>query len=74
VGRIGLATLTAGTAWARVEARQHFPSDVLAGGALGYVLAAFFNDALLGLDRPPDVVLTVQPARDGLLVAVHWTF
>jgi membrane-associated phospholipid phosphatase len=32
VGRIGLATLTAGTAWARVEARQHFPSDVLAGG------------------------------------------
>ena len=32
--RIGLASLTTGTAWARVEAGKHFPSDVLAGMAL----------------------------------------
>jgi membrane-associated phospholipid phosphatase len=74
VGPTGLGTLTAGTAWARVEARQHFPSDVLAGAALGHVLAAFFNDAFLGLERPTDVVLTAEPARDGLLVGVHWVF
>jgi membrane-associated phospholipid phosphatase len=27
VGQIGVATLTGGTAWAHVEAHQHFPSD-----------------------------------------------
>jgi membrane-associated phospholipid phosphatase len=34
-----------GTAWARVEAGAHFPSDVLAGVALGNYLARFTTDA-----------------------------
>jgi len=42
--RIGLASLTTGTAWARVEAGKHFPSDVLAGMALGHLIGAFIND------------------------------
>ena len=42
-GRIGLATLMVGTAWARVEAKEHFPSDALAGAAIGHFLGAFLT-------------------------------
>jgi membrane-associated phospholipid phosphatase len=47
---IGLYALTIGTSWARIEAGQHYPSDTLFGMALGNFLAAWFNDAFLGLD------------------------
>jgi membrane-associated phospholipid phosphatase len=40
--------LAAGTAWSRVEGNLHYPSDVLAGMALGNFLGAFVNDAFLG--------------------------
>ena len=46
VGNLFLAT---GVAWARVEGGKHFPSDVLAGAALGHFLTAFIHDAFLGL-------------------------
>ena len=39
----------AGTAWARVEAGVHYPSDVLVGAALGSFIAAFIHDSFLGL-------------------------
>lgn len=48
----GLFTLTAGTAWARIEAGWHYPADTLAGMALGNFFASFMNDAFLGLDSP----------------------
>ncbi len=51
--RIGLVLLTAGTAWARVKAKKHYPSDVLAGMALGHFLGAFMNDAFLGWTPTP---------------------
>jgi membrane-associated phospholipid phosphatase len=44
---LGLDGLTLGTAWARVEAGMHYPSDVLAGMALGRFVALWFNDAFL---------------------------
>lgn len=44
---IGVYTLAYGTAWARVEAEQHYPSDVLAGAALGNFLAVFFREMFL---------------------------
>jgi membrane-associated phospholipid phosphatase len=37
--RVGLFTLAGATAWARVEAGKHYPSDVLAGAALGRFMA-----------------------------------
>ncbi len=43
----GAVSLAAATAWARVEAGVHYPSDVLAGAALGNFVAAFVNDAFL---------------------------
>jgi len=49
----GVAALTWGTAWARVESGFHFPSDTLVGMALGNFTGAFFNDAFLGLEQRP---------------------
>lgn len=40
--------LAAATAWSRVEGNLHYPSDVLAGMALGNFIGAFVNDAFLG--------------------------
>jgi membrane-associated phospholipid phosphatase len=48
--QIGFGMIAAGTAWARVEGGVHYPSDVLAGAALGHVIAAFVNDAFMGLN------------------------
>jgi hypothetical protein len=50
-GRISLGTITAATAWARVEAYQHYPSDVLAGIAIGHFFGAFVTDAFVGAER-----------------------
>ena len=33
--------LAAATAFARVQGREHFPSDVLAGGAIGYLIGGY---------------------------------
>ena len=43
----GLYGIAIGGAWARVEAGKHFPSDVLAGYALGSFFAAFFQEAFM---------------------------
>jgi hypothetical protein len=39
------------TAWARVEAGKHYPTDVLAGAALGNFVALLIHDAFLGKDE-----------------------
>ena len=46
-----LASLAAGTAWARIEAGQHYPTDVLAGAALGNFIAVLIHDAFLGREE-----------------------
>jgi membrane-associated phospholipid phosphatase len=48
----GLAFLTIGTGWARVEANKHYLSDVLVGAALGHFIGAFVSDAFLGEASP----------------------
>jgi len=60
---IGFGVIAAGTAWARVEGGVHYPSDVLAGMALGHFVAAFFNDAFMGLNDPAtgSVALALSP-------------
>jgi hypothetical protein len=63
-----LIGLTIGTAWARVEAKQHFPSDVLFGAALGNFFGAFMNEAFLGLDGE----VTIQPSREGVVLGLRW--
>lgn len=49
-------------AWARVEADQHYPTDVLVGAAIGnFVTSAIYN-AFVGM---PNVNVTVIPQKDG---------
>lgn len=48
---VSFITLGVGTSWARVEAGMHYPSDVFAGAALGYFVAAVVNDAFIGEPR-----------------------
>jgi membrane-associated phospholipid phosphatase len=68
----GLDALTYGTAWARVEAGFHFPSDTLVGISLGNVNGAFFNDAFLGLDpHASRLDFSVMPLPGGAEVRVR---
>ena len=43
---VALHSLTYATAWARVEGEKHFPSDVLAGIAIGNFFAEFLRASL----------------------------
>jgi hypothetical protein len=72
--QVGFATLTAATAWSRLEAKQHYPSDVLAGIALGHFLGAFINDAFLGAEDPQKISLALNPGAKEFAVEVHWGF
>ena len=65
---IGAGAITAGTAWARVEAGAHYPSDVLVGVALGNFFAAFFTEAFLGLEPGTRLTFSAEPAPGGGLV------
>jgi len=64
---ISAGAVTAGTAWARVEAGEHYPSDVLVGVALGNFMGAFFTEAFLGSVRHSgaQVALSAEPVRGG---------
>jgi membrane-associated phospholipid phosphatase len=68
--QIGAGTMTAGTAWARVEAGRHYPSDVLVGIALGNFMGAFFTEAFLGLEPGARFSFSAAPMRDG--AALNW--
>jgi len=71
---IGIIGIAAGTCWARVEAKAHYPSDVLAGYALGHFFSAFINDAFLGLDNKKVPQLTMEPSRKGVWIGLNWAF
>jgi membrane-associated phospholipid phosphatase len=72
--RLGLGTLTAATAWARVEANQHYPSDVLAGIAIGHFFGAFFTDAFLGMDNPRNTLVLFEPSRKGAVATIRFSY
>ena len=61
---LGFEGLAIGTAWARVEARKHYATDVLAGYALGHFVAAFAQRAFLET-LLPQAELAFQPMRGG---------
>jgi membrane-associated phospholipid phosphatase len=71
---IGAGTITAGTAWARVEAGAHYPSDVLVGVALGNFMAAFFTEAFLGLEPGTKLAFGAEPTRGGAVLSWQMRF
>jgi membrane-associated phospholipid phosphatase len=71
---IGAGAMTAGTAWARVEAGQHYPSDILIGIALGNFMGAFFTEAFLGLEPGGRHSFSVAPTREGAMLGWDMRF
>lgn len=61
----GNVVLAGGVAWARVEGRKHYPSDVLFGAALGHFLTAFIHDAFMNLPDQDRASLTAFPVEAG---------
>lgn len=74
VSNLALYGIAAGTAWARVEAEKHYPSDVLAGYAIGHFTSAVINDAFLGLDGEEGISLIVEPSRHGINFNLTWRY
>ncbi len=72
--QIGNTVLASGVAWARVEARKHYPSDVLFGAALGHFVTAFLHDAFLNLPEDSPVDFAVFSTGDGAGLALAWRF
>jgi hypothetical protein len=61
--------------WARIESPSHFPSDVLAGAAIGDFLTLFIHDAFLGPGEPSQPLeLEVVPSAGGGFVFVNLRF
>ena len=70
--KIGAYSLATGAAWARVEAGWHYPSDVLAGAALGHFLGAFLHHAFLGPDPHTSLVTSFGRDERYLLISVRY--
>lgn len=69
-GTIGTATMIG---WSRIEAGAHYPSDVLAGAALGTFFGNFIHDAFLGPDDE-EIGFAVTPTDGGFMVQMSFGF
>lgn len=72
--KVGIGTLAAGTAWARVEANVHYPADVLAGLSLGHFLGSFFNEVFFPKEQNTKMGIGVQPLGDEMVVIFYGVF
>ncbi len=71
---IGIIGIAVGTGWSRVEAKAHYPSDVLVGYALGHFFSSFINDAFLGLDNGKAPLLNMERSGKGILINLTWVY
>jgi len=72
--KVGNVLLGTGVAWARVEAGAHYPSDVLAGAALGNFLSTMIHDSFLGLpERKRGFGFFVSPLKGGANAGLYFT-
>lgn len=67
---VGLDTMVIATGWARIEAGEHYPSDALAGIALGNFFATFLTQAFLG----PETSKAFSLATTGDGALLRWQF
>ncbi|MFQ5546133.1 MAG: phosphatase PAP2 family protein, partial [Acidiferrobacterales bacterium] len=77
--RLNLTAIAAATAWGRVEAHHHYPSDTLAGAALGNFLANFIFDAFLkpansNKEQRTKTDVSLDLADDGTWLKFTWGF
>ncbi len=69
--QVGLFTLASASAWARVEAARHYPSDVLVGAAIGNFFAGIGNACL---EKRKNVMVSYAPTQDGGALMIQWLF
>ncbi|MFQ5542720.1 MAG: phosphatase PAP2 family protein [Nitrospiria bacterium] len=69
--KTGMYSLGLVSAWSRVEAQAHYPSDVLVGWALGHFWTAFIHDAFL-YKEDPLFLMHFMPEPDGMQVRLRW--
>ncbi|MGH8228087.1 MAG: phosphatase PAP2 family protein [Steroidobacteraceae bacterium] len=69
---VGLHALSFATAWARVEGGWHYPSDTLAGMAIGNFCAVLFTESFMGLDSGREQ-LAFSPLPGGGIVEFSFT-
>jgi len=71
--KVGLTALPLATGWARVEAAEHYPADVLAGMAIGHFFGIFIHDAFLGVDQGL-LRLSIEPNRRGWFAGISMSY
>lgn len=69
--KVGLFAFASASAWARVEAARHYPSDVLAGAAIGNFFAGIGNAFL---EERENVSVSYVPTMDGGELRIQWLF
>jgi membrane-associated phospholipid phosphatase len=67
--RGALIAMPYATGWARVEGGAHFPSDIMAGVALGNFFGLFVND-LLDSRGQSQLAVSMIPLEDGAMVSI----
>ncbi|MEA1927285.1 MAG: phosphatase PAP2 family protein [Candidatus Auribacterota bacterium] len=72
--RITTVTAAVGTAWARVEAGRHYPTDVLAGAALANFITVFIYRSFLDLPGDDIPAISIAPAEDGIMARFYQSF
>ena len=63
---VGISTLTLATAWSRIEANRHYPTDVLLGAAIGNFIGTFIHDAFIGIEHNHDIDFNVSSMENSL--------
>lgn len=73
--RIWLTTVAGATAWARVEAEKHYPSDVLFGAAAGNFISLLIQNYFDASGRlSSSHMVAVMPNPDGLFLQLRTNF
>lgn len=70
----GLAALTGVTGWARIEAGEHYPSDVLLGAALGNFVAKFITRAFVAPASGGRLAVDARPLPGGGMLRLYAAF
>lgn len=70
----GLTALSIGTAWGRVEAKAHYPSDVLMGAAIANFVTHLFYNLFVSEDAGYDIRIEVDPAGRSTGVGISIPF
>jgi membrane-associated phospholipid phosphatase len=71
---VGADALTIATAWSRVEAGEHYPTDVLVAAAIGNSFGQMFNDAFLDDELSQRLGVSFEPVGRGGVFTWNWRF